>query len=226
MVTCPSKNHIMWQFICAHTDTGNSYTRSLLNQINNCIPWLDKNRGGKYHRLKKYPHTAAQMSRELAGEGIWQETLLKVQLLWIRLPPRLLPPSLPSSHLPPTRRQQINCHKWLFSSQTIFSFTRELSAPFSLTRQCKCWKPLYSRPKWAIKTTTKKERKLVVNIQCRLHKRPFVTCFPLVRHFRIFGSMTSSRKEEHALKKKEECLWFNTRTDFCIFPFSGNVALL
>lgn len=53
--------------------------------------------------------------------------------------------------------------------------------------------------------------------------RDCLTCFPLERHFRIFGSMTSSRSS-HQKKKNtnnKNCLWFNTRTDF-----SGTVALL
>lgn len=183
----------MWQFISAHTDTGSSYTRSLLNHINNCIPWLDKNRGGKYHRLKKYPHTAAQMSRELAGKGIWQETLLKVQLLWIRLPPRLLPPSLPPIFLPHADSRLIVTNDYSVRKPSFHlheSFQRLSQWHVSVNAGNHCIAAL----KGLLKQQKKKERKLVVNIQCRLHKRPFLTCFPLVRHFRIFGSMTSSRK--------------------------------
>lgn len=125
-------NHIVWQFI-SDTEARSSKTCSLLNHKNICIPSLDVTGLENIIVWKTATHGYADVSK-LASEGIWQETLFKVQLLWIQFSP---PPSLPPI-FPPTRRQQINCHKRLFSSQTIFSFTRELSAPVSVTRQCEC----------------------------------------------------------------------------------------
>lgn len=111
---------------------GQELHQSFTHQINVCIPSLDIT-GLENIAWKTFTHGSADVSEKLASERIWQETLFKVQLLWIQFSP---PP--PPSHLPPTRRQQINCHKRLFSSQTVFSFTQELSAPVSVTRQCEC----------------------------------------------------------------------------------------